>query len=81
MTTTERGQFFGKNNLSTSAKSGYERAQPFKGACRECGEVGHEAWECQKEYTLETKRGRRFRCIPPAMLFKNGLVNEIGKPQ
>ena len=65
-----------RKDLMVSAVVGYRRSEPCDGICKECGKQGHEAFECKSEYTYNG-----LKCIPPAMLFRDNLVDKAGAVQ
>ena len=63
-------------DLSVSAGRAYRRAQPCEGICRECGKIGHEAFECKQDYVYNG-----LTCVPPAKLYSDNLVDKYGVVQ
>ena len=51
-------------NLQVANDPGYYRRFVTQARCRECGLVGHEAWECREEYEYDG-----MHCIPPLLLY------------
>ena len=62
--------------LMVSTARNYVRQRPCTGVCKECGKPGHEAFECKDEYDYNG-----MRCVPPAMLYKDKLVDRTGAVQ
>ena len=49
---------FAKNKLSQAPK---QRQSPFPFACKQCGTIGHEAWECETTFQVHGKPAKSSR--------------------
>ena len=72
VTATKDDKPFNILQLDKVAKPGY-KPRTFGGWCMECGEKGHKAVECPREYKKEGKT-----VVPPLRLFKAEMVNPDG---
>ena len=64
--------FFGRNKLSQAPK---QRQSPFPFACKQCGTIGHEAWECETTFQVNGKPAKSSRQL---YLMKPKVVDEMG---
>ena len=64
---------FAKNKLSQAPK---QRQSPFPFACKQCGTIGHEAWECETTFQVNGKPAKSSRQL---YLMKPKVVDESGR--